>query len=71
MTLKENHLRQAMGYGANQGIPWVVLTNGINWEIYRIKFERPIDCEHTCSIDMLELNPRKADDIERLIEALG
>lgn len=37
MTLKENHLRQAVNYGANQGIPWVVLTNGIDWEIYKIK----------------------------------
>lgn len=66
LTLKENHLRQAMNYGANQGIPWVVLTNSINWELYRIKFERPIDCEHTCSINILEMNPRKSDDIERL-----
>lgn len=66
LTLKENHLRQAMNYGANQGIPWIVLTNGINWEIYRIKFERPIDCEHICSINILELNPRKSEDIERL-----
>jgi len=66
LTLKDNHLRQAINYGANQGIPWVVLTNGVQWNIYRIKFERPIDCEHTCSIDILEANPRKSDDIERL-----
>lgn len=66
LALKENHLRQAVNYGANHGIPWVVLTNGINWEIYRIKFERPIDHEHTCSINILELNPRKAEDLERL-----
>jgi predicted type IV restriction endonuclease len=66
LTLKENHLRQVMGYGASQGIPWIVLTNGATWEIYRIKFERPVDCEHTCSIDMIELNPRKNDDIDRL-----
>jgi predicted type IV restriction endonuclease len=66
LTLKENHLRQAVNYGANQGIPWVVLTNGIQWEIYRIKFERPIDQEHTCSIDILDLNARKAEDLERL-----
>jgi predicted type IV restriction endonuclease len=66
LTLKENHLRQAVNYGANHGIPWVVLTNGINWEIYRIKFERPVDQEHTCSMNILELNPRKAEDLERL-----
>ncbi len=31
LTLKENHLRQAVNYGANHGITWVVLTNGITW----------------------------------------
>ena len=66
LTLKENHLRQAMNYGANQGIPWVVLTNGINWEIYRIKFDRPIDCELICLIDILEMNSRKNEDMEKL-----
>ena len=66
LTLKENHLRQAVNYGANQGISWVVLTNGINWEIYRIKFERPIDQEHICSINILDLNPRNSENLERL-----
>lgn len=66
LTLKENHLRQVMNYGANQGIPWIVLTNGIDWEIYRIKFGRPIDCVHTCSVEILELSGRKSEDLERL-----
>lgn len=66
LTLKETHLRQAVNYGANQGIPWVVLTNGVNWEIYRIRFERPIDHEHVCSINLLELNPRRTEELERL-----
>lgn len=66
LNLKDNHLRQAVNYGANQGLQWVVLTNGIIWEIYRIKFEKPVDHEHVCTIDLLSLNPRKADDQEKL-----
>lgn len=66
LSLKENHLRQAINYGANQGIPWVVLTNGISWEIYRIRFEKPIEAEAVCSLDLLGVNPRKAEDQERL-----
>lgn len=66
LTLKENHLRQAVNYGANQGIPWVVLTNGIVWEIYRIRFEKPIDADLVCSIDLLDINPRKSEDQEKL-----
>jgi len=65
-NLKENHLRQATNYGANQGIPWVVLTNGIVWDIYKIKFECPVDCDHVCTINMLDINPRKDDDLDRL-----
>ena len=66
LELKENHLRQAINYGANQGIPWVVLTNGVNWEIYRIRFEKPIEAESVCNLDLFGVNPRKAEDQERL-----
>lgn len=62
LHLKDAHLRQAVNYGANHGVPWVVLTNGVNWEIYRVKFERPISHELVCSFDFLELNPRNKDD---------
>lgn len=65
-NLKDNHLKQAVDYGANKGIDWVVLTNGVNWEIHKIKFERPIANELVCSINMLELNSRKAADHEKL-----
>lgn len=61
LTLKESHLRQAVNYGANQGIPWVVLTNGITWEIYRVKFERPVDYEMVATFNFLELDPRSAE----------
>jgi len=66
LELKESHLRQAVNYGANHGVQWVVLTNGINWELYRIAFERPIDHELICSFDFLELNPKKHEDQEWL-----
>lgn len=66
LTLKENHLRQAVNYGANHGIQWVVLTNGIDWEVYRLRFERPIEYEPTCSFSFLELNPRKREDQAKL-----
>ena len=62
LNLKENHLRQAIGYGANHGIPWVVLTNGIDWEIYKIKFERPIACDLVCTLNLSMINPRKQED---------
>ena len=65
LTLRENHLRQAVNYGANQGIPWVVLTNGLRWEIYRIAFEQPIRHEEVCASGFLELARVRAADSSR------
>ena len=61
LDLKETHLRQAVGYGVQHGIQWVVLTNGIVWELYRIKFERPVDYDLLCTFNILEMNARKKE----------
>jgi len=66
LDLKENHLRQVINYGSNEGIPWVVLTNGIIWKIYKIKFERPISYKLVCTIDFMLLNPRNQGDQEKV-----
>lgn len=66
LTLKENHLRQAVNYGANHGVEWIVLTNGVNWEVYRVRFERPIGADLVSSFNFLELNPRKQEDQAKL-----
>lgn len=66
LNLKENHLRQAVDYGIHDNIPWVILTNGINWEIHRIKFDRPVDQELVCMFDLTALNPRKPEDQEKI-----
>ena len=66
LTLKDNHLRQAIGYGATQGIPWVVLTNGVDWDIYKIRFEKPVDYDLVCSFNFIELNSRKQEDLNKV-----
>ena len=42
IELKEDHMRQAVNYGVNKGIQWVILTNGVEWRLYRLKFEKPV-----------------------------
>lgn len=66
IDLKDNHLRQAVGYGVNHGIEWVVLSTGIFWEIYRIRFEQPVNYDLVCKFNFLEINPKKEDDQNRL-----
>lgn len=65
-SLKEQHLKQAIDYGVNKGVQWVVLTNGIVWDLYKVRFERPIDKDLVLSLNMLEVNPRKNDDQQKL-----
>ena len=66
LDLKNHHLQQAVNYGANQGVNWVVLTNGINWEIHKIKFEKPISTDRVCCFDLSAISPRKNEDQEKL-----
>ena len=34
LALKDDYVRQAVDYGANAGIDFVVLTNSIKWKVY-------------------------------------
>lgn len=65
-SLSENHLRQAVNYGAHQGIEWVLLTNAIEWKVYRIKFGQPIDWSEVYHFDMCKLSSRSIDDLAKL-----
>jgi predicted type IV restriction endonuclease len=66
IDLKDNHLRQAVDYGAKSGIPWVILTNGIDWQIYKIRFEKPVDYDLVCSFNLLDISVKRDEDIDKL-----
>ena len=66
LELKEQYVKQAVDYAANQGVEWVALTNGIIWRVYKVAFSKPIEHELVVELDLLSMNPRKADDLELL-----
>ncbi len=66
IDLNDSHLRQAINYGSNQGIEWVVLTNSVDWKLYRIKFGQPIDFEEVTSFNISLLNSKNDEDIKKL-----
>lgn len=66
IELKDSHIKQAIDYGANKGIPWVILTNGINWQVYKIKFEQPIDKDLVLQFDFFNLNLKEEKDLDLL-----
>jgi hypothetical protein len=65
--LKDNHVKQAVDYAANQGIEWVVLTNGWNWQIFKVQFSQPIEKTKVFDIDLLQMTPRS----DALLECFG
>lgn len=66
LDLKEMHLRQAIDYAANQGVEWVVLSNGRVWQIYHVTFGKPIDYDLVAEFNILEMNVKKPDDLSTL-----
>lgn len=66
LELKDQHVKQAVDYAANQGVDWVVLTNGVHWRIYSVTFAKPIDQELVIEIDFCNLNARSNQDLEYL-----
>lgn len=66
IDLKEQHVKQAVDYAANQGVDWVLLTNGNRWCVYHVLFTRPIQTELVVDIDFSVLSARSDADIELL-----
>jgi hypothetical protein len=64
--LKDNHVRQATDYAANQGVDWVLLTNGAQWKAYKLRFEKPIQADEVFALDLLSPDVKPNQLLERL-----
>ncbi len=75
LDLKEAYIKQAVDYAANEGIEWVVLTNGALWQIYKITYGQPVGSDLVLQIDFMHLSAKSTNDIENLFlltrEGLG
>ncbi len=54
IDINENHLRQSLGYAANEGIDWIVLTNGREVQLYRVSFTKPIKTTLIYGLDLMK-----------------
>lgn len=66
MELKDAYVKQAVDYAANQGVDFVVLTNGVIWKAFKVSFTKPIDQEMVFEIDFQQLNSKNSSDIDLL-----
>ena len=67
-SLHERHVKQAVNYAVHhtEGVDWVVLTNGVVWDVYRVGSVKPIVREKVLSFDLLEMDPDSSADQQRL-----
>ena len=66
VELDDRHVKQAIDYAANQGVEWVILTNGMIWRLYRVVFAKPIDKKLVAQIDLCSIDLRQESNIEAL-----
>jgi hypothetical protein len=64
--LKDGYVRQAVDYASNEGVDWVVLTNGVIWRVYKVTFSKPIDHELILEINFLALGQHNPADLDQL-----
>ena len=66
IDLRDQHVKQAVDYAANQGVDWVLLTTGMRWCVYHVEFTKPIKHELLVDIDFGTINTRTQDDMDML-----
>ena len=66
-VLREKHTEQAQNYAANSNIRWVLLTNGVAWNLYHLTFEEGIEATLAFSVDLTEGVTDKGSDLLALL----
>lgn len=51
--LNNRHLRQVEMYAVNEGVEWVLLTNGRHWQVYHITGGLPMAVDLAIDVDLL------------------
>lgn len=66
MELKKKHVDQVGFYGSRDGVKWVIVTNGIHWQVYKVIYGEAPGEELVFEFNFLELNHRSVSDLEKL-----
>lgn len=65
-ALQDRHIKQSIDYAANQGMEWVVLTNGAEWVLYHVLFRKPIEHVEVTRFNLLACDPKRDEVLEQL-----
>jgi len=67
VTLRDRHIEQAERYAAEGNIRWVLLTNGVAWNLYHLTFDEGIEYERAFAVDLATDPPDKAAELLGLL----
>lgn len=62
--LRDRHIEQAEGYASRNNYRWVLLTNGVMWNLYHLTFEQGIEYERAFSVQL------GVDDLDTVCDKL-
>lgn len=51
--LNMRHLRQVQSYAVNEGVEWLILTNGAEWQVYHLTGGLPVVTDLAFRVDLL------------------
>lgn len=60
--LNVRHLNQVQTYALNEGVEWIILTNGAQWQAYHVTASMPIQLDLAFDIDLTHGVTRKEVD---------
>jgi predicted type IV restriction endonuclease len=63
--LSERHLRQVEMYAVNEGVEWMLLTNGAHWQAYHLTPGMPVEIDLALDVNLLTEGtvPQKAQGL--------
>lgn len=64
--LNNNHTRQVVTYGSNAGVKWVILTNSIEWQLYKVTLDKVVNAELVTSINIFEVDFKSDVDLQKV-----
>jgi predicted type IV restriction endonuclease len=67
VTLRDRHVEQAERYASEGNIQWVLLTNGVIWNLYHLTFEEGIDYQKVFSVNLSDPAIEKVADTLSLL----
>jgi hypothetical protein len=67
VTLRDRYIEQAENYASRNNFRWVLLTNGVAWNLYHLTFEEGIEYEKAFSVDLKKNDFDHAADVLSLL----